>query len=172
MIENVLEKFNKVRIYINVPYALKEEAKKLKARWDSDKKLWFFDYEADDNFEYANGKIKLLSKFEINSIVHKWYENDDPKFKNIVEYFNNEAKLAKKRLKIEELIENLSKKDYVRIIYGNNNYECIILKNATSTIYTQCIKKNNENYDELEDFDKREIENVEYIGNNTKKMIS
>ena len=29
------------RIYINVPYAEKEHAKKLKARWDPSEKSWF-----------------------------------------------------------------------------------------------------------------------------------
>ena len=33
-----LENFNKMEVYIDVPYDKKEEAKKLKCRWDPDEK--------------------------------------------------------------------------------------------------------------------------------------
>ena len=86
---------NKVRIYINVPYAQKDEAKKFKSRWDSDRKLWYFDYQADDNFKCPKGNLEILSKFEINSICHKYYDEDTHAFKRLVEYFDCEVKLAK-----------------------------------------------------------------------------
>ena len=33
--------YNKQKIYLNVPYKEKDEAKSLGAKWDSDKKLWY-----------------------------------------------------------------------------------------------------------------------------------
>jgi len=42
---------NKTRLYLNVPFADKEAAKGLGARWDADKKKWYCDSKKADVFE-------------------------------------------------------------------------------------------------------------------------
>jgi len=42
---------NKTRLYLNVPFADKEAAKGLGARWDADKKKWYCDSKKSDVFE-------------------------------------------------------------------------------------------------------------------------
>ena len=47
----------KVKIYCEVKFARKDEAKEKGARWDMDKKLWFFQY---DLKEFLTTKICIL----------------------------------------------------------------------------------------------------------------
>ena len=48
-LEKVSEKFNLVRVYLNVPYNKKDEAKKSGARWSADRKLWYIIHNKIEN---------------------------------------------------------------------------------------------------------------------------
>lgn len=49
------------RVYLSVPFAQKEIAKSLGARWDSEKKLWYSDSD-------SNNMSELLSRFQSSSL--------------------------------------------------------------------------------------------------------
>ena len=94
----MMKNFNKVKVYIDVPYAKKEEAKKLKCKWDPDDKSWYFIYNDDSNFENVNGNIRILLKFEILKIVHSYYEENTPEHTNIINFFKTEKKLIRNKI--------------------------------------------------------------------------
>ena len=94
----MMKNFNEVKVYIDVPYAKKEEAKKLKCIWDPDDKLWYFIYNDDSNFKNVNGNIRILLKFEILKIVHSYYEENTPEHTNIINFFKTEKKLIRNKI--------------------------------------------------------------------------
>ena len=49
--ESNVNKYEKLRLYCNIPYKRKDEAKQKKVKWDMDKKMWFFEYDLNEFFK-------------------------------------------------------------------------------------------------------------------------
>ena len=54
------------RIYLNVPYIEKDEAKLLGARWDNDSRSWYIDVDPNARLEDKYNTEELLKKFKKN----------------------------------------------------------------------------------------------------------
>ena len=76
-----------IRIYLNVPYEEKEEAKKLGARWDQGNKKW-----------YIPKDMVMNRTVDVRELLNSWYE--EPPIKAVhLQIPANESKLLKKKLK-------------------------------------------------------------------------
>jgi hypothetical protein len=91
--EKVDNKNEIVKLYCDVPYKRKDEAKQKKAKWDMDKKMWFFEYDLNEffknkelhtydfeplgpkiiNFNSENHKDLTINKV-INNVLHEIHE--------------------------------------------------------------------------------------------------
>ncbi len=84
-----MEKTEKGRkIYLNVPYKEKDEAKKLGARWDPDSKLWYIPLEA-----------VLDLSVDVRKLLDSWYEETVPVKAEPLKIPENEVGLLLKKLK-------------------------------------------------------------------------
>ena len=75
------------RIYLNVPFEEKEEAKKLGAKWDPGRKLWYIP--KDMVFERS---------IDVRQLLHSWYEEPPVKAEPL-KIPTNESNFLLKKLK-------------------------------------------------------------------------
>ena len=85
-----LGNFNRVKVYIDVPYEKRKEAKRWKCRWDSNEKLWYFIHNEGYKFKNITGTMKFLLIFDIIKIKHNFYDEHTQEHKDIVNFFKAE----------------------------------------------------------------------------------
>ena len=63
-------------LYLNVPYSEKEEAKKLGAKWNPEKKKWYYNGNPENYikfakwlFKYGNFSLKILAEISLKSLT-------------------------------------------------------------------------------------------------------
>ena len=88
----------KVKIYCEVQFARKDEAKEKGARWDMDKKLWFFQYDLKEFFDN-----KELHTFDF-----------EPLFPTIIN-FNSEDEKRKLRRVINNVFDEVQLRYYKHV---------------------------------------------------------
>ena len=49
-----------MRLYLNVPYSEKDEAKALGAKWNAKAKKWYTDVQADEYVKFSKWIVKIL----------------------------------------------------------------------------------------------------------------
>ena len=96
--ENLFFNFNKVIVYIDVPFNRKDEAKKYGARWSPDSKSWYFNHRIEEDVRNYDDSLIIITKFKVTDIEHKWYDQDDPDFQDIVKYFNESKKATRNKI--------------------------------------------------------------------------
>lgn len=110
---------NNLEVYFNVSYDQREQAKRLKLRWDSDKKMWGYnflieDYEGEESGTFIFDELiesKALKNFKVVSMVY----NSCKVSKDVVDMYNC-TRLVKRKFEDiykksgrEQFDENLSK---------------------------------------------------------------
>jgi len=108
--------FNKLKVYIDVPFKEKDKAKKYYAKWDQDQKSWYFIYNIYHNYlenDIFNDSLCILTVFNIKKIYHKWYdeENNKEEMKKLYRYFRKSKKLSLKRLEEEHNSRKILKEE-------------------------------------------------------------
>ena len=96
--ENLFFNFNKVIVYIDVPFNRKDEAKKYGARWSPDTKSWYFNHRIEEDVRNYDDSLIIITKFKVTDIEHKYYDQDDPNFQEIVKYFNESKKATRNKI--------------------------------------------------------------------------
>ena len=90
--------FNKIKVYIDVPFDRKDEAKKYKTRWDPDCKSWYFEYEIDDDEYDYDDNLKIITIFKVTNIIHPVYDDQNGKhFLEVVKFFNRSKKATRNK---------------------------------------------------------------------------